>query len=299
MQVWIECFIDNLTARALSPHTLSSYSRDINKFLSYLKAQRNFSGWERVTPADLRGYVAERHRAGIGAHSIKRAVSALSSFFNYLLNHQDSAVSNNPTAGIVTPKASKKLPQTLSVDQASQLLDKPATTPLQVRDKAMFELLYASGIRLAELVSLDLNDISLAESTMLVTGKGKKERFLPIGQQATAAIQEWLNIRGDYACSDTEALFVSNRGSRITTRSVQLRLQQYASRAGVVHNLHPHKLRHSFASHMLESSGDLRAIQELLGHSSLNTTQIYTHLDFQHLAKVYDSSHPRAKKIKK
>jgi integrase/recombinase XerC len=223
-------------------------------------------------------------------------LSSLRSFYQFLIRkHQ---LKNNPAIDIRAPKTARSLPDTLDVDALSQLLDIPADSILAIRDRAMMELFYSSGLRLSELTNLDLDSIDLVENSLRAIGKGNKTRILPIGRKAAEALQNWLSKRDTMAKPDESALFVSNRGKRISTRSVQQRLNYWQQKQGLDQHIHPHKLRHSFASHILESSGDLRAVQELLGHADISTTQIYTHLDFQHLAKVYDNAHPRARKKK-
>ncbi len=289
----IDEFIDHLDAeRRLSPHTLSNYRRDLNQ-LTALLSGLEIGDWAAVKALHIRQFVAHQHSNGLGARSLQRQLSAIRSFFDYLIREQ--RVGDNPAQGISAPKAPKKLPRTLDVDQLQQLLDRPAETPLECRDLAMLELFYSSGLRLAELVSLDLSDIDFRDASLRVTGKGRKSRQLPIGRKAIQALDRWLDQRDQLAGYDQLALFVSKQGRRLSERSVQLRLKKWGLEAGQG-QLHPHRLRHSFASHMLESSGDLRAVQELLGHADISTTQIYTHLDFQHLAEVYDGSHPRARK---
>lgn len=289
---WCDDFIDHLTAeRRLSPHTCDNYRRDLNQLIGFMTAEQ--LNWLTLKPRHLRLYIAGQHRQGLSPKSLHRHLSTIRSFFNFLLREQ--RLDTHPATGISAPKTPKKLPKTLDVDQLQQLLDQSPADPLECRDLAMMELMYSSGLRLAEVVSLDLNSIDFHSAQLRVTGKGSKERQLPVGRQAIAAVDRWLEQRSQLASYDEQALFVSQRGARLSPRSVQARLKKW----GLTHDhsqLHPHRLRHSFASHMLESSGDLRAVQELLGHADISTTQIYTHLDFQHLAKVYDSSHPRAKK---
>lgn len=244
----------------------------------------------------MRNWVAGLHRQGIGGKTLQRKLSSLRSFYQFLIrNHQ---LKNNPAVDIRAPKSARTLPDTLDVDSLSQLLDIPPDSILAIRDKAIMELFYSSGLRLSELTNLDLDSIDLTENSLRALGKGNKTRVLPIGRKASDAIRMWLGKRDILAKIDEQALFVSNRGKRISQRSIQQRLNFWRKKQGLEQHLHPHKLRHSFASHILESSGDLRAVQELLGHADIGTTQIYTHLDFQHLAKVYDKAHPRARKKK-
>ncbi len=278
-----------------SPHTISNYQRDLSSLLDYLGAQE-ISEWQAVKPQTIRLFVANRHRKGSGGKSISRQLSAIRSLYQYLQKHQ--AVSNNPALDIPAPKSGKKLPAALDIENIEQLLNSTDQSAIAVRDRAMIELMYSAGLRLAELINLDLGMLDLSAGMARVTGKGSKQREVPIGRAAIKAVKAWLALRQDMANADENALFVSNRGTRISPRTVQQRMKQLAQKQGLDQHLHPHKLRHSFASHMLESSGDLRAVQELLGHADISTTQVYTHLDFQHLAKVYDTAHPRARKKK-
>jgi integrase/recombinase XerC len=236
------------------------------------------------------------HRQGLAGRSIARALSSARSFQRYLL--REGLAAHNAFTGVAAPKAGKRLPKALSVDQAARLMQIDGDEPLTRRDHALFELLYSSGLRLAELVSINVTDVDLRDGTVTVTGKGAKTRIVPVGTQARAAIQTWLQDRAALAAVGESALFLGRNGKRLGARAVQLRLKQWAVRQGIEVPIHPHMLRHSFASHLLESSGDLRAVQELLGHADLSTTQVYTHLDFQHLAKVYDAAHPRARRRK-
>ena len=283
--------------RHLSAHTLSNYSRDLQRFSQFLDTNK-IENWDQVDEACIRQFIAQRHRQQISARSSQRELSALRSFFNYLISEQQ--LNFNPAQTVQAPKAKQALPKTLDVDQMQQLVEIKTDTPLAVRDKAILELFYSCGLRLSELIGLDLPKLDLKQALVTVTGKGNKTRTVPIGRKAVAALHAWLQIRGDYIKEATPAVFVSERGTRLSPRSIQQRLRHWAQVQGMASHVHPHMLRHSFASHILESSGDLRAVQELLGHSDINTTQIYTHLDFQHLAKVYDKAHPRAnKKISK
>jgi integrase/recombinase XerC len=233
-------------------------------------------------------------RQQISARSSQRELSALRSFFNYLISEHQFRY--NPAQTVQAPKAKQPLPKTLDVDQVQQLVEIKADSPLAIRDKAILELFYSCGLRLSELVNLNLDKLQLSEALVEVKGKGDKTRLIPIGRKAVEALNSWLHIRSQFMKEHTDAVFLSERGTRLSQRSVQQRLRHWAQVQGMASHVHPHMLRHSFASHILESSGDLRAVQELLGHSDINTTQIYTHLDFQHLAKVYDKAHPRANK---
>lgn len=284
-----------LSERRLSARTAEAYLRDIDKFRHFCAAQ-GVDDIARIQPFHLRQNLTALHRAGLGGKSLRRWLSSLRSFFDYCLRH--GRLGMNPAAGLQAPKSPTKLPATLDVDQVNQFVSVPDGGPIDCRDRAIVELIYSCGLRLAELVGLDLNAIDLRAASLRALGKGNKTRQLPIGRMALQALQDWLKIRPQLAADGETALFVSRRGSRLKARSVQQRLQQLSRRQGMDLPVHPHMLRHSFASHMLESSGDLRAVQELLGHANIATTQIYTHLDFQHLAKVYDRAHPRAGKKK-
>lgn len=278
-----------------SKHTLSSYQRDLKQFQSWLKENK----CDDITKADnlhIRNWVAGLHRQGVGSHTLQRKLSSLRSFYNFLIRKR--LLKNNPALDIRAPKAAKRLPDTLDTDTLTQLLNIPPDSILAIRDRAIMELFYSSGLRLSELVNLNLDSIDLREKSLRALGKGDKERLLPIGRKAIEALELWLTKRGGMAKIEESALFVSKRGKRISTRSIQQRLNYWRKKQGLEQHIHPHKLRHSFASHILESSGDLRAVQELLGHADISTTQIYTHLDFQHLANVYDKAHPRARKKK-
>ena len=278
-----------------SPHTCKNYARDLELFARFLERQ-GLEDWDKVTYPQVSGFAAWRFRNGKNAATIQRELSSIRSFYKYLIQHQ--LMDHNPAQDVRAPKNAKKLPRTCDSEQLDQLLRTSDNDDLLVkRDLALFELVYSSGLRLAEVVSLDLEDIDLQQRRLRVTGKGNKTRQLPIGRKAVAALQRWLKVRGSIRRSAGEqALFISRRGSRLATRSVQQRLDHLAKRQGLGTHLSPHMLRHSFATHLLESSSDLRAVQELLGHTDISTTQIYTHLDFQHLAQVYDQAHPRARK---
>ncbi|MDQ7988584.1 MAG: tyrosine recombinase XerC [Candidatus Dactylopiibacterium sp.] len=285
-------WLDHLAhQRRASPHTLTNYRRDLQK-LGGLMEGRPLTALE---PMDVRRFAARLRGAGLEPRSIARTLSAWRSCFRWLLAH--GKVARNPVQGIRPPRAGKPLPKALSVDAAAALLDAAPEDALEIRDRAMFELLYSSGLRLAELAGLDLaGTYSISEGEVTVLGKRGKTRRVPVGGQALAALQAWLAVRGGFAGAGESALFVSQRGARLSHGSIRARLARWAREKGLPQHVHPHMLRHSFASHMLQSSGDLRAVQELLGHSSIRSTQVYTHLDFQHLAQVYDKAHPRAKK---
>jgi len=292
----LDQFVSHLkNERRLSLHTVSNYSRDLQQFAQYCE-EKDLAQWKDCNVFFMRAFIASKHRKGLSGRSIQRHIATIRSFFAYLL--REGIVKTNPMVGLSAPKADRKLPSPLDVDQVSRLLDnKEANEPVLIRDLAMMELMYSSGLRLAELVSLNVDDIDFNEGTLPVTGKGSKTRVLPVGKYALESIKRWLSVR-EALCESSEqrALFVSKRGRRISERNVQERFRLWGIRQAIDSHVHPHRLRHSFASHLLESSGDLRAVQELLGHSDISTTQIYTHLDFQHLAEVYDRAHPRAKK---
>ena len=288
-------FLTQLTIeKRASQYTVKSYKRDLNCLSTYCES-KSISLWTDLKQTNIRSYMASRHRQGLSSTSLQRELSAIRSFFNFLLKNQ--LTDNNPGQYIKAPKKTRKLPKTLDVDQIKSLLEAGTNSTIEIRDLAMFELFYSSGIRLSELAQLNLTDIDLTDKTLMVrSGKGGKSRMLPIGSKAVAAINTWLEHRIKSITSTETALFISTRGTRLGQRSIELRLKQWCKKKGIAENIHPHMLRHSFATHLLESSQDLRAVQELLGHSNISTTQIYTHLDFQHLADVYDSAHPRAKR---
>lgn len=279
-----------LGERRYSKLTAENYARD----LSHLFELSRGLALQDIKVNHIRRYIAQLHGSGLGGRSLARMLSAWRGFYNYLL--RDHGFSDNPCVGLRAPKSARALPQALSPDQAVRMVDLPGDTADALRDKAMFELFYSSGLRLMELVDLDfesmLADISAGE--VRVTGKGSKTRIVPLGSHAVSALQAWLAVRSQLASAGEAALFVGARGARISPRVVQLRMKQWGIRQGV--SVHPHMLRHSFATHLLQSSGDLRAVQEMLGHASISTTQVYTHLDFQYLSKIYDAAHPRAKR---
>ena len=289
----IDQFLETLSH--LSPHTRQAYRRDLTKLLEFGKS-RQLKSWEDMDGRMLRGFVAWRHRQGIGGKSLQRNLSAIRAFYRYLLDRK--IVSQNPAQGILAPKSPRKLPRSLDVDQAAQLLLIEDPSPLALRDRAMLELMYSSGLRLGELVGLNMENLDLEDGLVTVLGKGKKTRTVPVGRYAKKALKNWYEARRQLAREDEPAVFLSRNGKRMGARAFQLRLKEWAIKQGIPGNVHPHMLRHSFASHLLESSEDLRAVQELLGHANISTTQIYTHLDFQHLARVYDQAHPRAQRKK-
>lgn len=290
---WLLGFMDFLQAeKRVSGHTLQNYSRDLNRMLAFFQEQ-GLTHWPELSVKTIRLYLAQRHRADIAGKTLQRELSALRSFYRFLVKRD--YLTTNPAALVKAPKSPKKLPKLLDVDQAAALLDCPANSLLEIRDQAMFELFYSSGLRLNELVNIDLTDIDLTAGMLLVrVAKGGRQRWLPVGNKAITAIKAWIEVR---SAPDSPALFINKMGRRLSTRSVQLRLDRWCEKNGC-ETTHPHMLRHSFASHLLESSRDIRAVQELLGHQDIATTQIYTHLDFQHLASVYDFAHPRSKKTR-
>lgn len=290
-------FIEYLRSeKRLSIHTQTNYQRDLEKFIECCQ-KYSLADLSAIKPQHIRQMVAQLHRQGLGGKSLARWLSAVRSFFEYGIRNQWAV--NNPADGIQAPKSERKLPKVLDVDQAAQFVEIEGDLPLDVRDCALLELIYSSGLRLAEVVGLNLQDIDMKESMVRVWGKGSRERDVPVGSKAIAALREWLPQRKLLLKDEAEqAVFISKRGTRITHRAVQIRMQQLSVKQGMDTPVHPHMLRHSFASHVLESSSDLRLVQEMLGHANISTTQIYTHLDFQHLAKVYDQAHPRAQRKK-
>ncbi len=290
----IEQFLAHLkTERRLSPHTISNYRRDLGKLSAYCERE-GITAWEQLKSHHARAYVAQLHHRGLSGRSIQRALSAARSLYRFLL--REGVAKQNPVAGIAAPRVPKVLPKALEIEQVNRLVEIAGNDPLAIRDRAIMELLYSSGLRLSELVMLDTDAIDLRDNTVRVTGKGSKTRVVPVGRHAREAVGAWLKIRLEIARAGETALFVNRRGERLSGRGVQQRIRKWGLRQGVDVPIHPHMLRHSFASHLLQSSGDLRAVQELLGHADIATTQVYTHLDFQHLAKVYDQAHPRARR---
>jgi integrase/recombinase XerC len=287
---WIGRYLAHLrTERRLSPHTEAAYRHDLNALTVYCQSEK-IAGWKQIDNFHVRTFAAREHRDGLGPRSVQRG------FFNYLI--REKVLEANPAADIRAPKAAKRLPKTLDVDQVASLLSRPATSPLARRDLAMLELLYSSGLRLAELAGLDVADLDLADRTVRVLGKGSKTRVLPVGKQAIGALRTWLSERQGLVKDGSGALFVGQNGRRLGARAIQRRVGRWAATSGLNVPVHPHLLRHSFATHLLESSRDLRGVQELLGHADISTTQVYTHLDFAHLARIYDESHPRARRRK-
>jgi integrase/recombinase XerC len=291
---WLPKFLSHLSVeRRLSQHTDSNYRRDLERFIAYCD-RSSVADWQKLDSQHVRAFAAAEFRRGASPRTIQRRLSALRSFFNYL--QRERVLQNNPAADVQAPKGKKRLPETIDVDQMTRLLSFRTDEELSVRDKAIMELFYSSGLRLSELVGLNLQDIDLADRTVRVLGKGSKTRIVPVGRHAVEAISRWLKERGAMAARDATALFIGKHGERLNVRGVQLRVARWAKHQGLGVHVHPHMFRHSFATHLLESSQDLRGVQELLGHANISTTQVYTHLDFQHLAKIYDAAHPRARR---
>lgn len=286
-----EDFLSHLEIeRRMSAHTLDAYRRDLDA-LSAWSGEQGIDDPATLHTEQLRAFVASEHRRGLSPKSLQRRLSACRSFYQWLLRH--GRIAANPAAALRAPKAPRKLPQVLDVDEAVQLVELSTDAPLGLRDRAMLELFYSSGLRLSELCALRWHDLDMVEGLVTVLGKGSKQRTVPVGSHALRALEDW---RRESQGQPDRPVFPGRHGAPIGARAVQIRLRQLAQRQGLFKRVHPHLLRHSFASHVLESSGDLRGVQELLGHADIATTQIYTHLDYQHLAKVYDGAHPRAKR---
>lgn len=287
----VESFLEHLRVeRQVSAHTLDAYRRDLTALVQWAQGQE-IVDLEGLQADQLRAFIAAGHRAGLAPKSLQRRLSACRSFYSWLLKH--GRIPASPAAGLRAPKAPRKLPKVLDADEATQLVEVPTDAPLGLRDRALLELFYSSGLRLSELCALRWQDLDLAAGLVTVLGKGRKQRIVPVGRHARQALQAW---REDRPAPNSAQVFPGRGGAPISQRAVQLRIKQLAQRQGLFKHVHPHMLRHSFASHILESSGDLRGVQELLGHADIATTQVYTHLDFQHLAKVYDGAHPRARR---
>jgi len=291
---WVDRFLSHLAhERRLSAHTAAAYRRDLHTLAEFC-ARRKIAAWRDLDNSHVRAYAAAEHAGGLGARSIQRRLSAVRTFYEYLM--REAASARNPALDVRAPKTKKRLPATLDADQMGRLLDFRVDDSLSARDKAIMELFYSSGLRLSELVNLELSAVDLADRTVRVLGKGNKTRIVPMGRFAIGALKKWLAERVGLVKSPVDAVFVGRHGRPLSARSVQLRVDAWARRQGLGLHVHPHMFRHSFATHLLESSGDLRGVQELLGHADIGTTQVYTHLDFQHLAKVYDAAHPRARR---
>lgn len=290
----IDGYLNHLSReRRLSPHTSSNYRRDLVALADFLE-KANVPDWKTVDSQHIRLFGMRSHAGGLNPRSVQRRLSATRGFFKYL--QREGKATQNPGIDVRAPKAAKRLPGTLDVDAINQLLDIPPEDSLAIRDRAIMELFYSSGLRLAELVGLDPSHLDLADRTVRVLGKGSKTRILPVGRKAIEALRVWLKERVALARPEEPALFVNRNGGRLKPRAIQLRIAGWARRKGLPARVYPHLFRHSFATHLLESSKDLRGVQELLGHADISTTQVYTHLDFTHLARTYDASHPRAKR---
>jgi integrase/recombinase XerC len=304
---WLARFRRYLTSeRRLSPHTDSNYTRDLKALVKFCE-RLGLNDWGTLDSQHIRAFAAHSHAGGLSPRSVQRRLSAVRSFYEFLLreapveaargrSRRGPRVKANPALEVRAPKAARRLPQTLDADQMARLLEIPAGGGLTARDRALMELLYSSGLRLGELVALDVGDVDLKDRTVRVLGKGRKSRIVPVGRLALAALREWLKERAALAAATEAALFVGRAGRRLGPRAIQARVDYWARRQGLGVHVHPHLFRHSFASHLLESGGELRGVQELLGHADISTTQIYTHLYFQHLARIYDAAHPRARR---
>lgn len=279
--------------RRLARLTVTSYARDLERLRAFCQRHKIMT-FAELTAAQARMYAAELHRGGLAGKSIQRLLSAARMFYRYLMREGQAV--RNPFAGLAAPKTGRRLPKALTPDEAVRLVALTGDAPLAQRDRALLELFYSSGLRLGELVGLNRADLDLDDGTVRVRGKGGKERVVPVGTHARAALRRWFAARAPLAADDEPAVFIGRSGRRLGARAVEARVRYWARRQGLDRAVHPHMLRHSFATHLLESSGDLRAVQELLGHADISTTQVYTHLDFQHLAKVYDQTHPRARR---
>ena len=296
MQALVDQYLQHLRVeRQLSPHTTAAYRHDL-LLLTEHASKQHITDAAQLREFHIRHLIANLHGKGLSGRSLQRALSAWRQFFAWLASQR--RIDSNPVAAIRAPKSPRKLPKTLDVDQMKQFLSIDNSSWLAKRDSAMLELFYSSGLRLSELAGIDLTALNLDAGLVSVLGKGSKARIVPIGRVAITALRAWLQVRTDNIAPETteNAVFIGQKGARLGTRAIQLRLKHYSLKQGMAEPVHPHMLRHAFASHVLESSSDLRAVQELLGHANIATTQIYTHLDFQHLAKVYDAAHPRAQK---
>ncbi|MDX1610445.1 MAG: tyrosine recombinase XerC [Halofilum sp. (in: g-proteobacteria)] len=279
--------------RNASPATRAAYRRDLGRFAAFL-ASEACDDWSAVGVDLVQRFVAREHRRGLGGRSLARALAAIRALYGWLL--REGRARRDPAADVRPPRTDRPLPRTLEVEEVERLVAIPGDDPLARRDRALLELFYSGGLRLAEIAGLDVAGLDLGEGVARVTGKGRRTRLAPVGRPAVVALSAWLEVRGAWAGPGQPALFVSARGNRLSRRSIQARVAHWARRLGLPQHVHPHMLRHSFATHLLESSGDLRAVQELLGHADIATTQVYTHLDFSHLAEVYERAHPRARR---
>lgn len=290
---WLGRFERHLaTERRLSAHTAAAYRRDLARLVAFCDEQQ-IDSWIRLDAQHVRVFAARAHASGLDPRSVQRLLSAVRSFCRYLI--REGVLSANPATEVRAPRTRRALPRALDVDQIARLLEIPAEDPLAIRDRALMELLYSSGLRLAEVVGLDVGDVDLRDAMVRVTGKGRRTRLVPVGRMAREALARWSAERSALAAIGETALFVGRAGRRLGPRAVQARIAYWARRQGLPVHVHPHLVRHSFATHLLESSQDLRGVQEMLGHADIATTQVYTHLDFQHLARIYDKAHPRAR----
>lgn len=290
----LERFLEYLRLeRNAAPATRSAYRRDLARFGGFL-AREQVTDWAQVDADQVQRFVAAEHRRGVSGRALARALAAVRALYAWLL--REGRVGRDPAAGIRAPRTPRRLPHALEVEEVERLVAVPGDGPLARRDRALLELFYSGGLRLAELADLDVAGVDLGEGVARVTGKGARTRLVPVGAPARRALADWLRARGAWAAPEQQALFVTRAGRRLSHRAIQARVGHWARRLGLPRHVHPHMLRHSFATHLLESSGDLRAVQELLGHADIATTQIYTHLDFAHLAEVYERAHPRARR---
>ena len=293
-RAWIDRFLSHLKfERRLSAHTVEAYRHDLASLADF-GARRNLEAWTGLDHRQLRAFAATLHGEGLSPRSIQRRLSAARTFYGFLMREGNGE--HNPALDVRAPKQKKRLPATLDADQMSRLLEFRVSDSLSARDKAIMELFYSSGLRLSELAGLTLSSIDLKDRTVNVLGKGNKARIVPVGRHAVEAIGHWLKERSRWAKNAADTLFVTQSGRPLSVRAIQLRVAAWGRRQGITLHVHPHMFRHSFATHLLESSGDLRGVQELLGHADIGTTQVYTHLDFSHLASVYDAAHPRARR---
>lgn len=290
---WLRRFERYLaTERRLSAHTGLAYGRDLARLVTFCDGH-GIDDWGRLDSQHVRVFAARAHADGLDPRSVQRLLSAVRSFCRFLI--RERVIGANPAAEIRAPKARRRLPEALDADQIARLLEIKAEDALAIRDRALMELLYSSGLRLAEVVGLDVGDVDLRDAMVRVTGKGRRTRLVPVGRLAREALTRWGAERAALAAIGETALFVSRAGRRLGPRAIQARIAYWARRQGLPVHVHPHLFRHSFATHLLESSQDLRGVQEMLGHADIATTQVYTHLDFQHLARIYDKAHPRAR----
>lgn len=290
----ISKFLDHVSIeKRLSPHTRAAYAHELAALVKYCDAE-DIGDWKKLDSQHVRVFAARSHAGGLGARSVQRRLSAVRSFANFLL--REKQIRSNPAHEVRAPKPKRRLPATLDADRMQRLVEIEADDALALRDRALMELAYSSGLRLAEIVGLDIGGLDLADRTVRVLGKGRKERIVPVGGYAVEALGAWLAARAAIARPEEHAVFVGRRGTRLGPRAIQERIARWARRQGLRTRVHPHVFRHSFASHLLESSQDLRGVQEMLGHADIATTQIYTHLDFQALARTYDAAHPRARR---